>query len=168
MPRAREIARAHAAFLAGRRTTTGSAAFREVVARSWLRAARARVDPDGAAPVLLSDDELAAYRAGHPLSAVIGVLRELVAGTADDGEHLTAASDEAGRLLWVEGHRDARRRAEAMNFVEGAAWDEPHAGTNAGSGCDDTALIVTAIEGRGPVVRGGTGPLARFGSGLRA
>jgi hypothetical protein len=38
----------------------------------------------------------------------------------------------------------------------------------AGSGCDDTALIVTAIEGRGPVVRGGTGPLARFGSGLRA
>jgi hypothetical protein len=129
--RAREIGRAHAAFLAGRRTTTGSAALREVVARSWLRAARARVDPDGAAPVLLSDDELAAYRAGHPLSAVIGVLRELVAGTADDGEHLMAVSDEAGRLLWVEGHRDARRRAEAMNFVEGAAWDEPHAGTNA-------------------------------------
>ncbi len=42
-----------------------------------------------------------------------------------------AVSDAAGRLLWVEGHAGALRRAERMNFVEGAAWDEAHAGTNA-------------------------------------
>jgi hypothetical protein len=42
-----------------------------------------------------------------------------------------AVSDAAGRLLWVEGHPGALRSAEAMNFVEGAVWDEPHAGTNA-------------------------------------
>jgi transcriptional regulator of acetoin/glycerol metabolism len=42
-----------------------------------------------------------------------------------------AVSDSAGRLLWVEGHLASRRKAEAMNFVEGAVWDEAHAGTNA-------------------------------------
>jgi len=36
-----------------------------------------------------------------------------------------------GRLLWVEGHAGVLRKAEAMNFVPGASWDEGHAGTNA-------------------------------------
>jgi hypothetical protein len=107
------------------------AALREVVAQSWLRAAGARVNPDGAPPVVLTDDDLASYRAAHPLARVIGVLRELVGSLAEDGRHLMAISDGAGRLLWVEGHRGTRKRAEAMNFVEGAAWDEQHAGTNA-------------------------------------
>jgi hypothetical protein len=61
-----------------------------------------------------------------------------VGGTAEDGQHLWAVSDTAGRLLWVEGHRSARARAERMNFVEGALWDEEHAGTNA----PGTALAV--------------------------
>jgi hypothetical protein len=126
---ARSVARAHAAFLSG-----GSAAgqeLREVVAQSWLRSARAQVNPDADPPVTLADGALAAYRAVHPLTAVIDVLRDLVGGAAADGEHLMAVADAAGRLLWVEGHRGARKRAEAMNFVEGAAWDEEHAGTNA-------------------------------------
>ena len=133
---ARNVARAHAAFLAdGSAALAGGSAagpeLREVVAQSWLRSARAQVNPDADPPVTLADSDLAAYRTAHPLIAVIDVLRDLVGGTAADGEHLMAVADSAGRLLWVEGHRGARKRAEAMNFVEGAVWDEEHAGTNA-------------------------------------
>jgi GAF domain len=134
--RARRIARAHAGFLAGE--PPSSPELRAEVAQSWRRAAGARVDPDAGPPVLLTDGDLDAFRGAHPLAAVIGVLRELVGSVADDGQHLMAVGDAAGRLLWVEGHRGTRRRAEAMNFVEGAAWDEPHAGTNA----PGTALAV--------------------------
>ena len=41
-------------------------------------------------------------------------------------------------MLWVEGHAAVRHRAERMNFVAGARWDESHAGTNA----PGTALAV--------------------------
>jgi GAF domain len=126
---ARQIAQAHAAFLAG--GPVAGSDLRDVVVQSWLRSALANVNPDTDPPVTLADGELGSYRAAHPLAAVIGVLRDLVGGLADDGEHLMAVSDAAGRLLWVEGHRGTRRRAEAMNFVEGAVWDEQHAGTNA-------------------------------------
>jgi transcriptional regulator of acetoin/glycerol metabolism len=42
-----------------------------------------------------------------------------------------AICDDHGRLLRVEGHANVIRKAEAMNFVPGARWDEAHAGTNA-------------------------------------
>ena len=131
--RARAIARAREGFLSGQPITpAASHDVREVVAQSWLRSARAKVDPQDDPPVLLADADLAAYRADHPLTAVISLLRDLVGSVAaEDGEHLMAVTDAAGRLLWVEGHATARRRAERMNFVEGAAWDEAHAGTNA-------------------------------------
>ena len=66
------------------------------------------------------------------------VLREVVGGAYDTGDQLMAVSDAAGRLLWVEGQPGVRRRAEAMNFVPGAWWDERHVGTNA----PGTALAV--------------------------
>jgi len=126
---AREVRRAHEAFLAGE--SLAGEPVRDLVAQSWLRSARANVDPDQDPPVAFTDGDLASYRAGHPLARVIGTLRDLVGAFADDGEHLMAVTDAAGRLLWVEGHRGQRKRAEAMNFVEGAIWDERHAGTNA-------------------------------------
>ena len=128
---ARKIALARDAFLAGEASERNGPGVRAVVAQSWRRSARARVDPGLDPPVALSGSELERYRREHPLSLVIGLLRELVGSVAEDGKHLMAVSDEAGRLLWVEGHAVARRRAERMNFVEGALWDEAHAGTNA-------------------------------------
>jgi hypothetical protein len=104
---------------------------RELVAQSWLRSSDARVAQDAEAPVTLTDADLIAYRAAHPLARVIGVLRQIVGSAAEDGDHLMAVSDAAGRLLWVEGNRSARARAARINFVEGALWDEAHAGTNA-------------------------------------
>ncbi|WP_351225698.1 GAF domain-containing protein [Streptomyces sp. NPDC002133] len=104
---------------------------RPVVAESWRRCARAHVTTEGAASVELGDDELGVYREGHPLSRVMPVIRELMGVYAVDGEHLVAVCDAQARLLWVEGHPEARRRARRMNFVEGARWAESVAGTNA-------------------------------------
>ncbi|MEO7614396.1 MAG: transcriptional regulator [Streptosporangiaceae bacterium] len=127
---------AHEAFLS---TGAVSPRMRRVVAESWQRSMTARVDPDRALPpVSLTDGALEDYRSGHPLAAVVPVVRELLGGLADEGRHLMAITDAAGRLLWVEGNPAVLAEAERMHFVEGALWDERHAGTNA----PGTALAV--------------------------
>ncbi|MET8679502.1 GAF domain-containing protein [Streptomyces sp. NPDC004647] len=123
------IRRAHDAF-----TSAGAVdrPVRSVVAESWRRSARAHVSPDTtAAPVELTDGDLGAYRADHPLARVMPLFRELMGTFAMDGEHLLAVCDTQGRLLWVEGHSAARQRAGRMNFVPGARWAESAVGTNA-------------------------------------
>lgn len=126
--RAGQLRRAHEAFV-----TDSSIAgpVRPVVADSWRRSAGAQVPPDALAPVDLVDGALEEYRRSHPLTAVMPLLRDLLGAIADDGEHVLAVCDAVGRLLWVEGHAGVLRKAEAMNFVPGASWDEGHAGTNA-------------------------------------
>ncbi|NJP35013.1 GAF domain-containing protein [Micromonospora thermarum] len=128
-----QVGAAHEAFL-----TDGAAPHRvrEVVRRSWERSAL--LDPETTPPVELADDALERYRAAHPLSRVLPLFRDLLGGIAQDGAHLMAVCDAYGRLLWVEGHPGVLRHAERMNFVPGARWDEPHAGTNA----PGTALAV--------------------------
>ncbi|WP_392675385.1 GAF domain-containing protein [Streptomyces sp. LN785] len=123
-----ELRHAHDVFTAAGRLERP---VRSVVGESWRRSARARVSPDGAARVELGADELGPYREGHPLARAMPVIRELMSAYATDGEHLLAVCDAHGRLLWVEGHATARRRAGDMNFVEGARWSESAAGTNA-------------------------------------
>ncbi|MBL1082864.1 GAF domain-containing protein [Streptomyces actinomycinicus] len=126
--RVRVLRRAHETF-----TTVGTVPrpVRSVVAESWRRSARAGVGPDGTASVELSDGDLDAYRAEHPLARVMPLFRELMGAFAADGEHLLAVCDAHGRLLWVEGHPATRRRADRMNFVPGACWSESAVGTNA-------------------------------------
>lgn len=111
---------------------------RPVVAQSWQRSAEACVPRDGVAPIALEAGDLEAHRNGHPLARLLPMFRELLGGVAHEGAHLFAICDELGRMLWVEGHRGELRRAERMNFVAGARWDERHAGTNA----PGTALTV--------------------------
>ncbi|MGW2638443.1 GAF domain-containing protein [Streptomyces sp. NPDC001348] len=126
--RVRVLRRAHETF-----TTAGTVPrpVRSVVADSWRRSARAGVGPEGAASVELTDGDLGAYRAEHPLARVMPLVRELMGPFASDGEHLLAVCDAHGRLLWVEGHPATRRRADRMNFVPGARWAETAVGTNA-------------------------------------
>ncbi|MFE9450259.1 GAF domain-containing protein [Streptomyces sp. NPDC006739] len=126
--RVRVLRRAHETF-----TTAGTVPrpVRSVVAESWRRSARAGVGPDGGASVELTDGDLGAHRAEHPLSRVMPLFRELMGTFAADGEHLLAVCDAHGRLLWVEGHPATRRRADRMNFVPGARWAETAVGTNA-------------------------------------
>jgi hypothetical protein len=155
---AREIARARDAFLAGTPGDARGSEVRAVVAQSWQRSASAHCDPALDPPVTLTGADLEDYRANHPLAQVIELLRELVGSVAEDGRHLMAISDASGRLLWVEGHAAARRQAEAMNFVEGAVWDEAHAGTNApGTALAlDHAVQIFSAEHFRPVVQSWT------------
>ncbi len=122
------LRRAHEAFTSAGRVERP---VRPVVAASWRRSAHARVSPDGSARVELAEDDLSAYRDGHPLARAMPLFRELMGAYARDGEHLVAVCDASGRLLWVEGDARSRRRAGRMNFVPGARWAESSVGTNA-------------------------------------
>ncbi len=73
----------------------------------------AGVDPSasGAAPLVADDDEAAARWEVHPLVTSAPLIRECLAGIADDAAHLMVVSDADGTLLWLEGapQRPARR-----------------------------------------------------------
>lgn len=149
--RAVEIARAHEAFLDGRRS---GVAVRDVVMKSWDRSLRAHVDPDGYAPVPLLDDDLEAYRQSHPLAVVMPILRELVGNAAVDNMHIMAVTDASGLILWAEGHTAALTVGEKIHLVPGSQWDEKHAGTNAmgtALAVDQAVHIFSAEHFRFPV-----------------
>ncbi|PWD50259.1 phytochrome sensor protein [Serinibacter arcticus] len=118
---------AHEEFLARGRLAPG---VRDVVADSWRRSARIGVDPEHPAPpVDISAVDLSALLAHHPLAAAVPVVRSLL--LEPDAGWIAALTDAEGRLLWIDGDRQVRRRVERVGFVEGALWREDVAGTNA-------------------------------------
>lgn len=111
---------------------TAPVGVRGVVADSWLRSVAAGVDVDASRPpITLDRDRLAEYRAGHPLATVFPLLYDVLGRAAEDCGSVMAVTDARGQLLWVRGQPGMLRRAESIQFVEGAQWDERHAGTNA-------------------------------------
>jgi GAF domain len=103
---------------------------REVVADSWLRSVAAGVDADASRPPITLDS-VTDYRARHPLAQVFPLLYDVLGHAAEDCDSVMAIADAHGQLLWVCGRPQVLRRAEDIQFVEGAQWDERHAGTNA-------------------------------------
>jgi hypothetical protein len=104
---------------------------RRVVAESWQRSMAGGVDPDSGGSAAEIAPTLDQVRARHPLAPALPVIRRLLVDDALDGGVLVAVTAADGTLLWVEGDPVAKRRAEAMNFVEGADWSERRVGTNA-------------------------------------
>jgi hypothetical protein len=104
---------------------------RRVVAESWRRSLATGVDPDirGAQPA--ATVALEHMRAAHPLASALPVIRRLLVDDATEAGVVVAVTAADGTLLWVEGDRNACRKAERMNFVPGADWSERGAGTNA-------------------------------------
>ena len=81
---------------------------------------------------MADDDEAAARWEVHPLVTSAPLIRECMAGIADDAGHLMVISDADGTLLWLEGAPRVRlAAANSMNFAVGALWSEGGAGTNA-------------------------------------
>jgi transcriptional regulator of acetoin/glycerol metabolism len=122
---------------------------RGIVADSWLRSAAAGVNADTSnPPITLAADLLADYRAEHRLAGVFPLLYDVAGPAAEDCDSLLAVADERGRLLWVRGRPAVLRRAESIQFVEGAQWDERHAGTNApGTAlCLDAPVTIKSAE----------------------
>jgi len=105
---------------------------RDMVADSWLRSIAAGINADASEPpITLEGHELGDYRAEHPLSRIFPLLYDVLGQAAEECDSVMAVADEHGQLLWVCGPPGVLRRAEAISFVEGAQWDEEHAGTNA-------------------------------------
>lgn len=106
---------------------------RSVVRESWMRSLRRGVDPSSTATVesVAGPDDFTGYRAAHPMTAVRPMIRSLMLDDIAGTGVVMALTDEHGRLLWVEGDHEARDRAAAIDFVEGAVWAEEVVGTNA-------------------------------------
>ncbi|MGI5129941.1 GAF domain-containing protein [Pseudonocardia sp. CA-107938] len=106
---------------------------RELVAESWRRSVAAGVsaDDEPVAPLLAQGGELAEYRDAHPLSRVFPLLYDVLGRAAEECDSVMAVGDAQGQLLWVCGTPGTLARAERINFVEGSAWAEAAAGTNA-------------------------------------
>ena len=106
---------------------------RRLVAESWARAHAADLAPDRVqVTAAMAVDEVDVLRSAHPLADMMPVIRSLLIREAVDGTGLVVAvADATGRLLWVEGDRQAMGLAEALRVVPGADWSEHGAGTNA-------------------------------------
>lgn len=105
---------------------------RRLVAESWERSLQLALDPDHLiSDVDLDDDELRAYRDAHPLSLALPTIHRLLIRHTFDAGLIVAVGDQDGRLLWIDGDRTLRRKAEGMFFVEGADWSERAVGTSA-------------------------------------
>ena len=110
----------------------GTAGVREIVADSWLRSVAAGIKADTSdPPITLDRSVLRQYRAEHPLAQIFPLLSDVLGQAAQECDAVMAVADEHGQLLWVSGSTGVLRKAEAISFVEGAQWDEAHAGTNA-------------------------------------
>ena len=113
-------------------TIAPDGAVRRLVAESWQRSLASHLDPDRVVPELeFDDDDLREYRNSHPLSLVLPTIHSLLIRHTFDAGLIVAVGDEAGRLLWIDGDRTLRRKAEGMLFVEGADWSERAVGTSA-------------------------------------
>ncbi len=139
----------HELFVAGQvdENYLDSTQLRPVVADSWRRSLATGVDPDiGAAQSSSVAVALEEMRSAHPLASALPVIRRLLIEDAADAGVVVAVTAADGTLLWVEGDRNAIRKAETMNFVPGADWSESGAGTNA----PGTALALdTELQIRG-------------------
>ncbi|MDN5806768.1 MAG: GAF domain-containing protein [Brevibacterium sp.] len=105
---------------------------RPAVLESWNRSLGRLRDPAGVRVRMAYEaDQLAEVRRRHPFHSIMGLLRSHLIEPAKQAGLLVALGDEQGRLLWVEGERAVRNRAESMGFVPGTDWSEDVMGTSA-------------------------------------
>lgn len=113
------------------------------LAESWRRSMALGISPDQHSPRHLHDpSEVLQLRREHRLQQVMPALQDLLADDSSSGRHLLVLTDATGEILWRVGSREALRRADRLEFSEGADWSEAGIGTNA---------ISEALVTRGPV-----------------
>jgi hypothetical protein len=128
-PSRARLERAHEAVVEQRMPVAG---VRKLVQESWERSLQLLLDPDQPLDGRQFDDtDLRDYRDAHPLSLALPTIHRLLIRHTFDAGLIVAIGDQDGRLLWIDGDRNLRRKAEGMLFVEGADWSERAVGTSA-------------------------------------
>jgi transcriptional regulator with XRE-family HTH domain len=121
------------------------------IVTSWLRSRAAAVDAARAiAPLLITRDveldelRLASERLLRVARPVLAFLVDHLAGSG----YVIVLTDQAGRILSIEGDSAIVRLLERLEFVPGADWSEEAAGTNAiGTAlADDRPIQLMAAE----------------------
>ncbi|MFB9652745.1 hypothetical protein [Pseudarthrobacter oxydans] len=113
------------------------------LAESWRRSMALGTSPDQHSPRHLHDpSEVLQLRREHLLQQVMPALQDLLADDSSSGRHLLVLTEADGEILWRVGSREALRRADRLEFSEGA--DSPEAGIG-------TSAISEALVSGGPV-----------------
>src|SRR3954452_13008240 len=106
------------------------AVVRPEILRSWQRS-QPRVSRDVAEAPLDDESEARAFWQDSPLQRAVSSVEAELRRTAEDGDLVLAVTDPQTRILWTYGGRVMRRKAESVNFVPAARWDDESVGTNA-------------------------------------
>jgi transcriptional regulator of acetoin/glycerol metabolism len=102
------------------------------LADSWRRSMALGISPDQHSPRHLHDAaDVLELRREHRLQQVMPALHDLLADDSTSGRHLLVLTDACGEILWRVGSPDVLRRADRLEFSEGADWSEAGIGTNA-------------------------------------
>src|SRR3954471_21589783 len=103
---------------------------RPEILKSWRRS-QPHVSRDVVEAPLTDEDELRAFWHDSPLQRAVSRVESELRRTAEDGDLVLAVTDRQTRILWTYGGRVMRRKAESVNFVPAARWDDESVGTNA-------------------------------------
>jgi hypothetical protein len=103
---------------------------RPEILRSWRRS-QPHVSRDVAEAPLDDEDAMRAFWHDSPLQRAVSNVESELRRTAEDGDLVLAVTDRHTRILWTYGGRVMRRKAETVNFVPAARWDDESVGTNA-------------------------------------
>ena len=103
---------------------------RPEILKSWRRS-KPRVSRDVAEAPLDDESEARAFWQDSPLQRAVSSVEADLRRTAEDGDLVLAVTDPQTRILWTYGGRVMRRKAESVNFVPAARWDDESVGTNA-------------------------------------
>jgi hypothetical protein len=103
---------------------------RPEILRSWQRS-QPRVSRDVSQAPLDDESEARAFWQDSPLQQAVSRVEAELRRTAEDGDLVLAVTDPKARILWTYGGRVMRRKAETVNFVPAARWDDESVGTNA-------------------------------------
>jgi len=99
---------------------------------SWHRSMALGISPDQHSPRHLHEvAEVLELRREHRLQQVMPALHDLLADDSRSGRHLLVLTDASGEILWRVGSPAVLRRADTLEFSEGADWSEAGIGTNA-------------------------------------
>ncbi len=128
---------------------------RPEILHSWERSGAA-ISPDVTEAPLADESETAAFWRGSPLQTAVERVEADLRRTAEDGDLVVAITDAETRILWTYGGRVMRRRAESVNFVASARWDDQSVGTNALDLANrrDNAEMVFSAEHYASIVHG--------------